>query len=126
MKILLLGDYSGLHVNLAEGLRVLGHDVVVASDGNGYKNYYRDIDISWSGKWRYVVMIKKLLTIFPRFVGYDIVQLIGMPFLGLRPLNNAIVFWFLKMFNKQVCLGSNTIEHEYVNYALNVGLKLHF
>ena len=43
MKILLLGEFSGLHWNLAEGLRALGHDVCVASDGCGWRNYPRDI-----------------------------------------------------------------------------------
>ena len=35
MKILLLGEYSGLHLNLRDGLRELGHDVVLASAGDG-------------------------------------------------------------------------------------------
>lgn len=43
MRILLLGEFSGLHWSLAEGLRALGHDVCVASDGCGWRNYPRDI-----------------------------------------------------------------------------------
>ena len=43
MRILLLGEYSGLHCSLADGLRALGHEVCVASDGCGWKNYPRDI-----------------------------------------------------------------------------------
>lgn len=43
MRILLLGEYSGLHWSLAAGLRALGHEVCVASDGCGWKNYPRDI-----------------------------------------------------------------------------------
>ena len=42
MKILLLGEYSNVHHTLAEGLRVLGHEVTVASDGDGWKGYDRD------------------------------------------------------------------------------------
>jgi len=126
MKILLLGDFSGLHVNLGDGLRELGHTVTVASDGNGYKQYKRDIDISWNGRFRYFKMIWKLMTIFPRFLNYDVVQLVGMPFLDLRPLNNEIVFRCLKLFNKHVFLGSNTTELEYVRYASEVGFKASF
>ena len=46
MKILLLGEYSNVHNTLAEGLRALGHKVVVASNGDFWKNYPRDIDLS--------------------------------------------------------------------------------
>ena len=44
MKILLLGEYSNVHNTLAQGLRALGHEVVVASSGDGWKDYPRDID----------------------------------------------------------------------------------
>ena len=43
MKILLIGEYSNVHNTLAEGLRMLGHKVVVASNGDFWKNYPRDI-----------------------------------------------------------------------------------
>ena len=46
MKILLIGEYSRVHLTLAEGLRSMGHEVVVASAGDGFKNYPRDIDLS--------------------------------------------------------------------------------
>ena len=39
MKILLLGEYSGVHSTLAEGLRGLGHRVTVASNGDFWKDY---------------------------------------------------------------------------------------
>jgi hypothetical protein len=34
MKILLIGEYSNVHWTLAEGLRALGHQVTVVSDGD--------------------------------------------------------------------------------------------
>ena len=46
MKILLLGEYSNVHWTLAEGLRQLGHTVTVVSNGDFWKNYPRDIDLS--------------------------------------------------------------------------------
>ena len=39
MRILLLGEYSNVHATLAEGLRMLGHEVTVASNGDFWKNY---------------------------------------------------------------------------------------
>ena len=35
MRILLLGEYSNVHATLAKGLKALGHEVVLASDGDG-------------------------------------------------------------------------------------------
>jgi hypothetical protein len=45
MKILLMGEYSNVHATLAEGLRQLGHQVTVLSNGDFWKNYPRDIDL---------------------------------------------------------------------------------
>ncbi len=45
MKILLMGEYSNVHATLAEGLRKLGHQVTVLSNGDFWKNYPRDIDL---------------------------------------------------------------------------------
>ena len=45
MKILLLGEYSGLFNSLKEGLVELGHNVTLISDGDGFKNY--PSDYSW-------------------------------------------------------------------------------
>ena len=45
MKILLLGEFSNVHWALACGLRQLGHEVTVVSDGDNWKNYKRDIDV---------------------------------------------------------------------------------
>ena len=45
MKILLMGEYSNVHATLADGLRKLGHQVTVLSNGDFWKNYPRDIDL---------------------------------------------------------------------------------
>ena len=63
MKILLIGEYSNVHATLAEGLRAIGHQVTVVSDGDGWKNYPRDIDVSRaSGKFGGVSLMVKLYT----------------------------------------------------------------
>ena len=46
MKILLFGEYSNVHWTLAEGLRTLGHEVTVVSNGDFWKDYPRDIDLT--------------------------------------------------------------------------------
>lgn len=42
MKILLIGEYSRLHNSLKEGLMVLGHEVVLVSSGDAFKNFPSD------------------------------------------------------------------------------------
>lgn len=43
MRILLIGEYSRLHNSLKEGLRELGHDVILIANGDGFKNYPADL-----------------------------------------------------------------------------------
>ncbi len=86
MKILLLGEFSGLHWNLAEGLRALGHDVCVASDGCGWRNYPRDIalDRPTDSLRDGICCLLRILRHWPGFRGYDVVQIISPYFLRLR------------------------------------------
>ena len=42
MRILLVGEFSRLHNSLKEGLLKLGHEVVIVSNGDGFKNYPSD------------------------------------------------------------------------------------
>lgn len=46
MNILLLGEYSGFYKDLKSGFLKLGHNVLHASGGDGWKNIDRDVD--WS------------------------------------------------------------------------------
>jgi len=85
MRILLLGEYSNVHATLAEGLRTIGHTVTVVSNGDFWKNYPRDIDVSReAGKWGGIKLMLKIATLLPRMRGYDIVQLINPMFFELR------------------------------------------
>ena len=85
MKILLIGEYSNVHATLAEGLRAIGHQVTVLSDGDSWKNYPRDIDASRTpGKLGGIVLMTKLWAMLPRLRGYDVVQLINPMFFELK------------------------------------------
>lgn len=86
MKILLLGEYSNVHWTLAEGLRALGQDVTVASNGDFWKNYRRDISLVRHstgplGTARYLIDLTLHLK---DLKGYDVVQLINPVFLDLK------------------------------------------
>lgn len=119
MRILLLGEYSGLHLTLADGLRQLGHHVVVASDGDAWKNYSRDIDLCWHDKYRMLDIVKKMSLALPKMRNFDVVQLINPVFLNLRPERNLEIFKYLKRFNRTVFLGANGDDYFYVKCGLD-------
>ncbi|WP_430934934.1 glycosyltransferase [Saccharicrinis sp. 156] len=123
MKVLLLGEFSGMHQNLAIGLRKFGVDVTVASDGDGWKNYPRDIDLSRDIKRNSFLYLLKLLRNIPNLSGYDVVQL-NCP----KPFNatatfNRIAFNFLKQLNKNIFLGAHGMDTRYISFALDGKLK---
>lgn len=108
MKILLIGEYSRVHWTLTEGLRALGHDVTVVSDGDGFKDYPRDIDITrrGSGIFETLSCIASVIKTFSKFKGYDIVQLINPNFTTLNVRINGYLYKKLKKNNKKVFLGA--------------------
>lgn len=108
MKILLVGEYSSLHWNLAKGLRKLGYSVTVASDGDGFRSYPRDIDL-----FRKSSNVKDTLSAtiniyknFRDFKGYDIVQLINPCFTNLNVAFNRDLYRKLKKNNSKIYLGA--------------------
>lgn len=122
MKILLLGDYSNVHATLAKGLRQLGHEVTVASDGDGWKNYPRDVDLYRNmnlGKWRTLRYFWHLLKAFRKFRGYDVVQLINPVFLPLKAERMMPFYKYLRHHNKHVFLGAFGMDHYWVKAGLD-------
>lgn len=108
MKILLLGEFSTLHSTLAEGLRVLGHDVTVASDGCKWMKNDRDVDLFRPG-YDFYNSIKYLIKVentFRKFIGYDIVQIKNPSFLDLNIKRNLNFYRFLVKNNAKVFLGA--------------------
>ncbi|WFE68802.1 hypothetical protein P8S54_00450 [Thiomicrospira sp. R3] len=82
MKILLLGEFSGLHMNLKEGLVELGHEAVIAAHGDGFKKVPCDIslDSNFSGLLRKIDSRLKPLYKLNQLTNYDVVQLVN-PFI---------------------------------------------
>lgn len=106
MKILLFGEFSGLFNSIRDGLVALGHEVIMASDGNAFKNYPRDLD--WYvnpklGRLRHIIELKKVYDFKDKLKGYDVVyiihpQLFSRYVWAIRPIyeylikNNGKVF----------------------------------
>lgn len=87
MKILLLGDASNYHVSLAKGLRTLGHDVTVASNGSKWMQTPRDIDLYRRGHMLSgALLYARISTVLASDLrGYDVVQMVSPGFVDLRP-----------------------------------------
>jgi len=95
-KILLLGEFSSLHLNLKEGLQELGFSPVLAGRSDGFKKI--PVDISFESTFpypmsivhRYINPVLKL----KKLKYFDIVQLIN-PFYCLSRSHNSFVSrWF--------------------------------
>lgn len=116
MRILLLGEYSNVHATLAQGLRSLGHSVTVASNGDFWKDYPRDIDLQrHSGPLAGARLYLKILLLLPRFTGYDIVQIINPMFFELTARRLFPIFKFLRHHNRKVVLGAFGMDYYWVN-----------
>lgn len=121
MRILLIGDYSNVHATLLKGLREFGHDVVLASDGDGWKNYPRDVDLKRPslGKFSSLLYYGKLWRTFRKFRNYDVVQIINPVFLPLKAERIYPFYRYLRRHNKKVFMGAFGMDHYYVKTGLD-------
>lgn len=116
MKILLLGEYSNVHNTLAQGLRQLGHEVTVASNGDFWKDYPRDIDLARTpGKLGGIRLMAKVYCQLPHWRGYDVVQLINPMFLELKAERIRPVYRYLRRHNKKMVLCAMGMDYYWVH-----------
>ena len=105
MKVLLIGEYSNVHATLAKGLRELGHEVTVVSNGDFWKDYPRDIDVTRRpGVLGGLLLTARLFRLLPRLRGYDVVQLINPMFFELKAERLFFFYRYLRRHNKKVFL----------------------
>ncbi len=119
MRILLLGEYSNVHTTLAEGLRVLGHEVVLASNGDYWKCYPRDVDLARpTGRLGGVKLLWRVLRLLPSWRNYDVVQLINPIFLDLKAEWCERIYKYLKKHNKKIILGAFGMDYYWVSECI--------
>ncbi len=116
MRILLLGEYSNVHATLAEGLRQLGHEVTVVSNGDFWKDYPRDIDVSRpKGRLGGVRLMMRILRLLPRLRGFDVVQLINPMFFELRAERLFPIYRYLRRHNGKMVLCAMGMDYYWVH-----------
>ena len=128
MKILLFGEFSGLFNCLRDGLVANGHQVVMASDGNGYKNFPRDVD--WFanpklGRLKHVVELWKLYKQRRMLEGYDVVLLIHPSIFSRYRFVLKPIFDFLINNNEKVFLSGAGMTPAVCQYWYNTNEKYH-
>ncbi len=137
MKILLVGEYSRLHNSLQEGLRALGHDVILISTGDYFKKYPSDIKIKRSfdaGLARKIKialfqlfnieltswgMTKQFFNTSEKLKGFDVVQLINESPFGATVKDEMKMISFLKQNNKKLFLLSCGTDYLSVKHQLS-------
>lgn len=116
MKILLLGEFSGVHNKLKRGLEALGHEVVLSNSGDSYKKFSQDINIT-PFKGRYFGKLLNIIWFFlniRKYIGYDVVQFIN-------PFATPYYFSFLWIpniifgLNKQLIYYACGTDPAYIN-----------
>lgn len=138
MRILLVGEFSGFHNNLKKGLKELGHEVVLAASGDGFKKLPYDINIGSNLKG-IPGKVQRIIRAF-QFVFYaksfDVVQFIN-PDVFPRGLNiNKLAVRAVIKRNKKcflaacgddyafVCLGSKQMRYSPIPDSILYDLKL--
>lgn len=120
LKILFLGDASNYHTTLANALRRLGHEVVVASNGSRWMQTQRDINLSrMPGLWGGFKLYAKLQYLCMKELrGFDVVQLHNPIFADLRPHRVREIFDKFRKNNGIICLTALGTDTPYVRMCL--------
>lgn len=119
LKILLFGEFSGLHYNLKKALIQKGHSVTLASNGDGYKQFPSDIFInnSHNGLFTYSKNILDPFINIDLFSGYDVVQIINPFFPNMRLFPRRKFFNKIIARNKKVFLLAAGSDAQYWQVA---------
>ncbi len=138
MHILLVGEYSRLHNSLKEGLKALGHEVLLVSDGDGFKQFPSDysIEAKWVSKGMpnmfrqvlfrltkfdlaFVERGLRFLFLLKKFKGFDVVQLINEAPIKTTPRFEKYLLNRLMGQNKKTFLMSCGMDYYILNAMLN-------
>lgn len=119
MKILLIGEYSGLHKELKVALSAQGHEVTLAAASDFWKKFNADINLGY-GSNIYSYKFRQLMLPFlkaGKFKGYDVVHIINFYVFPRLPYLNLLFVKFLKRYNRVVTLSGSGDDPFFVKYS---------
>jgi hypothetical protein len=119
MKILLLGEYSGLNNELKKALLDCGHDVTLAASNDFLKKYPSDINLGYGNHMVSYKIRQLLLPLFHinKLTGYDIVHVINFYIFPRLPFLNLFLIKFLKNNNGIVTLSGAGDDPFFVKFS---------
>ncbi len=120
MKVLFLGEFSGVFTNLIPALHKRGIKTFIISTGDGFKGFRSDFNINYKKEYRILWLILLFIGLngIVNFIriwkdlkkcisGYDIVQLNNdIPLAGYGWLINIFFFYHVKKLNKKIVLSA--------------------
>lgn len=119
MKILLLGEYSGLNNELKNALINIGHDVTLAASNDFFKAYPTDLNLGY-GSNIYTYKARQLLLPLmnlKKLTNYDIVHVINFYIFPRMPWLNLQLIKFLKKNNGLVTLAGAGDDPFFVKFS---------
>lgn len=119
MKILLIGEFSGLQNELKNGLLNLGHEVTLAAASDFYKKYPADINLGY-GKSIYSYKLRQLIYPFlnlKKFTGYDVVHVVNFYMVPRLVGLNIFLLNYLKRNNGILTLSGAGDDPFFVNFS---------
>lgn len=124
MRILLFGNPSMYHSNLAKGLRELGHEVRLISSRFGWRQFpVDDIQLERrqdiNGKLALVDYLFKALPVLRKCKGYDIVEVHHPMFLDLRGTMMKSFYRYIRKHNKRFVMCSVGDDFNTLNQIIN-------
>lgn len=99
MKILLLGEYSGLNKELKNALKILGHEVTLAASNDFWKKIPVDINLGY-GENIFSYKMRQFILPFlnlDKLSGYDIVHVVNF---YIFPRSLYLNLWLIKFLKK--------------------------
>lgn len=130
MRILLVGEFSGLHSNLMKGLIKLGCHVEMVSYGDTFKKFDTGINVSSLKKFPLSLLENELNIPFRNLVKrlgkYDVVQFVNplvthtrlQIAMGNLRINNELILNLIEKANKSFLLAAGD-DHYYINAVEN-------
>jgi hypothetical protein len=126
MKILLFGEFSGLHNNLKDGLLHLGHQVKIAAGMDGYKQISNDLnlDSNFNGLGKMIDIRLKPFLKLPDMKGFDVLQSINPFFPNAKYFPRKLFYLLLRRLNEKffiLAAGSDAYYWKYGPKRLEYG-----